>query len=334
MKVLLYEPDKRTGEAISYALHREGYDVNWIKDFLNAKSKILDERFDASLIEIDDCEDKGLQLIESWITRTPGLLCVAIYRDQDTETGFQACRLGSQEIYEIEYGSLHVLDRILKRYRVLGHRPQKYHHKSDVHNKAVRDLTSLVNHNKPVLISGESGTGKSFIAEHIHCNKTNRNFDFEVISCADLAVEHGMELLLGVTRGFRKAVTNQRKGILAKANERGLLFLKDIVLMPGDIQDVLASVLERGEFRSVGSDVRIEFTAQLIASCNNVSDINPDKFNRRLYDILIHNLIKIPSLRECPADIVPIAQQMIEDYCIMKGIENIPAQAEIPVQGF
>lgn len=324
MKVLLYEPDKRTGEAISYALHREGYDVNWIKDFLNAKSKILDERFDASLIEIDDCEDKGLQLIESWITRTPGLLCVAIYRDQDTETGFQACRLGSQEIYEIEYGSLHVLDRILKRYRVLGHRPQKYHHKSDVHNKAVRDLTSLVNHNKPVLISGESGTGKSFIAEHIHCNKTNRNFDFEVISCADLAVEHGMELLLGVTRGFRKAVTNQRKGILAKANERGLLFLKDIVLMPGDIQDVLASVLERGEFRSVGSDVRIEFTAQLIASCNNVSDINPDKFNRRLYDILIHNLIKIPSLRECPADIVPIAQQMIEDYCIMKGIENIP----------
>lgn len=40
-----------------------------------------------------------------------------------------------------------------------------------------------------------------------------------IASCADLDVEHGMELLLGVTRGFRKAVTNQRKGILAKANE-------------------------------------------------------------------------------------------------------------------
>lgn len=104
MKILLYEPDDRAGETICHALHREGYDVNWIKDFLNARSKILDERYDASLIEIDDCESQGLQLIDSWVRQDPKLLCVAIYRDQDAEAGFHACKLGSQEIYEIEYG--------------------------------------------------------------------------------------------------------------------------------------------------------------------------------------------------------------------------------------
>ena len=82
MKILLYEPDDRAGETICHALHREGYDVNWIKDFLNARSKILDERYDASLIEIDDCESQGLQLIDSWVRQDPKLLCVAIYRDQ------------------------------------------------------------------------------------------------------------------------------------------------------------------------------------------------------------------------------------------------------------
>lgn len=325
MKILLYEPDDRAGETICHALHREGYDVNWIKDFLNARSKILDERYDASLIEIDDCESQGLQLIDSWVRQDPKLLCVAIYRDQDAEAGFHACKLGSQEIYEIEYGSLHELDKILKRYKVLARRPQKYRHKSEDHNKAVRNLTNLINHNKPVLITGESGSGKSFIAEHIHCNKTDRDYGFEEISCADLDVEHGIELLLGVARGFRKAVTNQRKGILAKANERGLLFLRDLNMLPISLMDVLADVLEKGEFRSVGSDITVEFTAQFIASCNDIADINPDRFNRRLYDILIHNVVRIPPLRDCPADIVPNARQIVEDYCILKGIENTPA---------
>jgi len=324
MKILLYEPDDRAGETICHALRREGYDVNWIKDFLNAKSRILDERYDASLIEIDDCESQGLQLIDSWVRQDPKLLCVAIYRDQDAEAGFHACRLGSQEIYEIEYGSLHELDRILKRYKVLARRPQKYRHKSEDHNKAVRNLTNLINHNKPVLITGESGSGKSFIAEHVHCNKTDKDYGFEEISCADLDVEHGMELFLGVARGFRNAVTNQRKGILTKANERGLLFLRNLNLLPVNLMDVLADVLEKGMFRSVGSDVNVEFTAQFVASCNDIADINPQRFNRRLYDILIHNVVCIPPLRECPADIVPNARQIIEDYCILKGIEDAP----------
>ncbi len=324
MKILLYEPDDRAGETICHALRREGYDVNWIKDFLNAKSRILDERYDASLIEIDDCESQGLQLIDSWVRQDPKLLCVAIYRDQDAEAGFHACRLGSQEIYEIEYGSLHELDRILKRYKVLARRPQKYRHKSEDHNRAVRNLTNLINHNKPVLITGESGSGKSFIAEHIHCNKTDRDYGFEEISCADLDVEHGMELLLGVARGFRNTVTNQRKGILTKANERGLLFLRNLNLLPVNLMDVLADVLEKGMFRSVGSDVNVEFTAQFVASCNDIADINPQRFNRRLYDILIHNVVCIPPLRDCPADIVPNARQIVEDYCILKGIEDAP----------
>lgn len=327
MKILLYEPDDRAGETISHALHREGYDVNWIRDFLNARSKILDERYDASLIEIDDCERQGLRLIESWVKQDPKLLCVAIYRDQDAEAGFHACRLGSQEIYEIEYGSLHELDRILKRYKVLARRPQKYRHKSEDHNKAVRNLTSLINHNKPVLITGESGSGKSFLAEHVHCNKTDRDFGFEEVSCADLDVEYGMELLLGVVRGFRNAVTNHKKGVLAKANERGLLFLRDINLLPYNLMDVLADVLEKGVFRCVGSDTNIDFTAQFIASCTDISSIDPEKFNRRLYDILIHNMVRIPPLRDCPADIIPNVRQMIEDYCILKGIEDAPVIA-------
>lgn len=328
MKILLYEPDERAGSSIYHALHREGYDVCWIKNFFDAKSSIRDERYDASLINIDDNDKNGLDLIKSWVVHVPELLCVAIYSNQDAGTGFRACRLGSQEIYEIERGSINELDKILKQYEIFARRPQRYKHVSEEYNKAIRDLTNLVNHDKPVLITGEAGTGKSYLSEHVHCIATNRDFRLEEISCADLDVENGMELLLGVVRNFRREIKQNKKGLLQKANDKGLIYLRDLPSLPLNIQDVLVDVLERGEFRCVGSDVWIPFTAHFIASCNDLSEINNDHFDRRLYELLSHNVVRLPPLRNCQADIIPNTNQMIEDYCVSKGIVNIPSMEQ------
>lgn len=325
MKILLYEPDERAGNTIFHALRREGYDISWIKDFLDAKSLILDKRYDASLIDIDDGDNKGLALIESWRNQVPELLCVGIYSNQDTQTGFHACKLGSQEIYEIERGSINELDKILQQYKIFARRPQRYRHKSEEYNKAVRDLTNLVNHGKPVLITGEAGTGKSYLSEHVHRNGTDGDFKLEEISCAELDVENGMEILLGVIRNFRPVIKHTRKGLLHRANEKGLIYLKDIHLLPGNLQEALVDVLERGMFRSVGDETLVSFTAHFIASCNDISQIYNEDFNRRLYELLSHNIVKLPSLRDCQADIIPNSMQMIEDYCISKGIADIPS---------
>lgn len=90
----------------------------------------------------------------------------------------------------------------------------------------------------------------------------------------------------------------------------------------------MVDVLERGEFRCVGSDVWIPFTAHFIASCNDLSEINNDHFDRRLYELLSHNVVRLPPLRNCQADIIPNTNQMIEDYCVSKGIVNIPSMEQ------
>ena len=322
MKILLYEPDQRTGEPIYHALRREGHDVIWIQEYMDARTKILDEKFDASLIEIDDYE--GLRLIESWVEQSPKLLCVAIYKEQDAGVGFKASKLGSQEIYEIEHGSISELDRILKQYKILARLPQVYRHKSVEYNKAVSDLRNLVNHHKPVIITGEVGTGKSYLAEHVHRDDSDTVFRLEEIQCSTLNVENAMELFLGVVRGFRPEIKQHRKGLIDKSNEKGLLYLKDIADLPANLQEVLLDILERGEYRRVGSEIWEPFTAHLIVSCKDISEIRTDRFDRRLYDLLSHNIVRIPPLRECPADIVSNAEQMAEDYCRSKGIVAMP----------
>ncbi len=324
MKILLYEPDKDTGSLITSRMKREGYDVTWIPDYQKATRNIDDDDYDASLIEIDGKHHYGLNLIKYLFEHGNNPLCVSIYTSKDTSAGFKASKLGSQEIYEVRHGSFEKLNQILQRYRILVHLPHVFKHHSKQFNKAIRDLRNLINHDIPVLIIGESGSGKSFLAEHVHKDGTNRDFHHEEIKCGELDKTHSMEKLLGVARGFRSEIKHDRKGIFDIANDKGLLYLEQIQNLPPELQEVVADVLEQKSFRSVGSDRIKQFKAHVIASCNSLAEINHEGFNRKLYTIISHNVVHVPALKDCLSDIIPNAEQIIEDFCISKGRRDKP----------
>lgn len=328
MKIFLYEPDETSGELIYSQLTKEGYDVLWIHDYRKASYELEKERFDTSLIEIDDKDNQsGIKLIKEWFNQSKTIrepLCVSIYKTQDTASGFEASKLGSQEIYEIQHGTIDGLDKILRRYKIIARLPQLFIHNSDDFNKAIRDLANLINHNKPVLITGPSGSGKSYLAEHIHKEGTKSDFQYEEIKCGTLSSLDSIELLLGVSRGFRPEIKRDRKGILDEANDKGLLYLEKIHLIHPRLQEVLVDLLERGTYRSVGGTVIKPFKARFIASCEDISNIYNDSFNRRLYELISHNIVRVPSLNDCKSDIIPDAKQIIGDYCMTKGITKEP----------
>ena len=113
MKILLYEPDKDTGSLITSRMKMEGYDVTWIPDYQKATRNIDDDDYDASLIEIDGKHHYGLNLIKYLFEHGNNPLCVSIYTSEDTSDGFEASKLGSQEIYEVRHGSFEKLNQIL-----------------------------------------------------------------------------------------------------------------------------------------------------------------------------------------------------------------------------
>lgn len=193
-KIFLYEPNEHIGHPLKSALEKLGYDVDWIKSYRSAANHISQSQYDMSIIEIDGSDDNndptrsGIDLIRAWFGRGKGPLCVSIYTDQDTAAGFTASQLGSQEIYEIQRGEGNVdaLNRILRKYNITATMPQLFEHTSDRFNKCIYELERLINHNMPVLITGERGSGKSYLAEHIHKEGTDRDFKLEEVKCGDI----------------------------------------------------------------------------------------------------------------------------------------------------
>lgn len=329
MEIILYEPEEEVGKAIKSGLERLEYKVKWDRDIHSARNDIELEKFNISLVDIDGGRHNhqmgyGLDLIEKFLRTSKRALCISIFRKQNTENGFKASHLGSQEIYEITSGNITGLAHIINNYEIRIAMPQLFEHTNPDFIKCINDLRALINHNKPVLISGESGSGKSYLAEHVLNESTNQNFSYEEIRCGDIKGEDIMEQFLGIARGSRPEIKSTRKGILERANNKGLLYLEQIQDLAPELQEILANVLETGKFRRCGSLDSIDFTAHIIASCDSVSQLENGNFNKKLFMLISPNLISVPPLRDSLPDIIPTVEQIIEDFCIKNRVRQIP----------
>ena len=324
-KILLYEPDNTLGSKIKSHLEKEGYDVVWIHDFYTAQRSIVDKEYTASLVQIDG--KRGLELIKDWFSKGTKPLCISLYRKENTSAGFEASKLGSQAIYDVESRNNATLDELLRKYSVEAKMPHPFVHTTESYLTAIQDLHSLINHGKPALLTGESGCGKSYLAEHVHHDGTSGDFQYEEVKCGDLDTEYANELLLGVVRNYRSDIKRDKKGVLDMANERDLLYLEHLQDLPPELQETLATIIEKRTFRSVGSTKDKPFTAIVIASCNSMDDINRGQICNKLFTVISHNEVKVPPLRMCLGDIIPNAEQIIQDFCTSNNRDNIPVLA-------
>ncbi len=164
------------------------------------------------------------------------------------------------------------------------------------------DLAALVN--APVLITGETGTGKNIFAKSIHYKSPARGKAFISINCAAFP-ENLIEVeLFGCEKGAFTGAVTARKGIFELA-EGGTLFLDEIGAMPLHLQSKLLSVLEDKQIRKVGGESIRPVDARIIAASNNdLEDAVKNKtFRSDLYYRLSVIRIHIPPLRDRLHDI-------------------------------
>jgi PAS domain S-box-containing protein len=167
----------------------------------------------------------------------------------------------------------------------------------------------------PVMISGESGTGKDLFAQAIHHASPRRLYPFVRINCAAIPRDLLESELFGYEKGaFTGARSGGKPGKFELAH-KGTVFLDEIGDLPLEMQPKLLRVLEDREFERVGGNTVIRSDFRLIAATNqNLEEMIADgRFRKDLYYRLNVIPLQIPPLRDRRSDIIPIARHMLQN---------------------
>ncbi len=191
----------------------------------------------------------------------------------------------------------------------------------DPASKAVLELARKVAETSTtLLIIGESGTGKDHLARLIHELGPRRDAPFLKIDCASLPQELVESELFGHERGAFTGAVERKLGRLEMA-DRGTIVLDEVAALSPTTQSKLLRVLEERQFERLGSTETITIEARLVALTN--SDLTrlvaDGQFREDLFFRLSVLTIHVPALRERPADILPLADALLERAARVHG---------------
>lgn len=167
----------------------------------------------------------------------------------------------------------------------------------------------------PVLIQGETGTGKELIARALYHHSKRTAGPFVVLNCGAIPETLIDSELFGHVRGAFSGADRDRTGFLGTAH-RGTLFLDEIGELPPGSQSRLLRVLQSGEFTRVGSVQPEVVNVRFIAATNRdlEREVEEGRFRRDLYFRLCTNTLQIPPLRERPSDIPLLASYFLRAH--------------------
>jgi DNA-binding NtrC family response regulator len=181
----------------------------------------------------------------------------------------------------------------------------------------------------PVLILGESGTGKDVIAREIHYLSRRRNCSFIKVNCAALPSELLESELFGHERGAFTGATAEKPGKFELA-DRGTIFLDEIGELPNRLQAKLLQVLQDEEFFRVGGKKSVRVDARVLVATNRdlEREIERDNFREDLYYRLNVVSIRVAPLRERKEDVVPLVDYFMKRYGrkYKNGLSELPPE--------
>lgn len=280
----------------------------------------------------------GIQALEALHTKSPDALVVLLTAYGTVEDAVEAMKLGAfdfliktVDLEDVERVVRRAVNHILLRRRVA----YEHQHKADQYNigdlitfspsmrTLVAQLRSLTQFpNVPVLLMGETGTGKEFLARVIHHNSTREKGPFVKISCTSLSPQRFERDLFGYERGAFAGAERRKLGLLDQA-ENGTLFLDEIGDLDLSMQGKVLGIVEDQSFRRLGGTEEIAGDFRVLAS--SYRDLKAEVVAGRFREDLFYRLnavpFVVPPIRNRIKDIVPLAQLFIMKYGLELGKE-------------
>ena len=346
--ILVVDDEPHIRESVAKALARSGYEVRTAANAFQALEELGNQSVDLVLCDIRMPEMDGMQLLSKIKESDPSIAVVMITGYGSIESAVSAIKAGADDYvtkpfrsHELRTAVAKILNRkrlaeeniFLKR-ELVKNQGSMIIGNSSVMRELLDEALTVAEQNVPVLLLGESGTGKELLARAIHEGSPRKERNLVAVNCPafpDTLVESE---LFGHVRGAFTGAVGTRRGSFEIAH-RGTLFLDEIGEMKPEIQAKLLRALEEGEIQRLGSETTIRVDVRLITASNKdlSEEIRQGTFRKDLFYRISAVTLTLPSLRERPEDIEPLAQHFLNLFSqeLKKNIQKISPKALNPL---
>ena len=186
-------------------------------------------------------------------------------------------------------------------------------HRSPVMKRVIARARRVAPRSVPVLIEGETGTGKELIARAIHRAGPRRGRPFIAVNCGAIPPDLVESELFGHEKGAFTGADRRRKGYF-EAADAGTLFLDEIGELPAPAQVKLLRVLQDGQVVRIGATRPVQVDVRVIAATNRTltHEVARNRFREDLFYRLAVAVLKLPPLRERPGDLGLLIDRLLE----------------------
>ena len=328
--IYVVDDDSDMREVLSLALEPK-FQVKAFSTAGSAIEVIKDDPPDLVLLDIGLPDMSGVDALREIKKLHPEALVIMVTASTDIDTAISTMKLGASDymtkpinVDTLEVSVRNALDRIRLRKEVQA--LQEKYLKENIpcfvgESNAIQDVMQFVDKvakaiDTPVLILGETGTGKELIASAIHYKSPNFNGPFLTLNCSAIPRDLIESELFGYEKGaFTGAQAAGKKGLVEQAAD-GTLFLDEVGDLSLEAQAKLLRFLEEGEYYRVGGTKKLRIQTRVVSATNKdlVAMIEKDLFRRDLYYRLAVIKVEVPSLNNRRDDIVPIARHFLSEF--------------------
>ncbi len=276
--------------------------------------------------------DQGFQLIADLLAHSPGMRIFVLSGQNDAAHARHARALGAAEfiakpcdpaaLKKILTRALAVRDAELRAERSRANSAEELIGQSPALMKLKSQLAQFADSPFPVLIEGESGSGKELVARSLHRLSTRADKPYFALNCAAIAPTLVEPTLFGHAKGAFTGAATAHAGYFEDARD-GTLFLDEIGELPFEMQAKLLRVLENGEYQRVGETSGRVSRARVIAASNRDlrQEVKKGNFRPDLYHRLSVFTLGVPPLREMEGDKLLLLEHYRRFYAEQSGVQ-------------
>ena len=327
-RILVVDDHLEMANVIAEDLGEAGYNTMAVASGKLAIELLSREAFDAIVTDLRIPDTDGLQLLAASRKQSPERPVIIMTAFGAVDTAIESIRQGAYHYLTKPFKTEELLIFLGRAFEERQVRREARSLKRNLRQRFA--FTSLIARSKamlavldvlervadssvPVLLTGETGTGKGVLSRAMHAESKRASAQFVSVNCA--AIPEGLleSELFGHKKGAFTGATADRSGLFLEASG-GTLFLDEIGDMPIALQAKLLHVLERGAVRPVGTEKEVAIDVRIIAATNR--DLHEATKQGKFREDLLYRLdvvsIEVPPLRHRRDDVPPLLEFFLE----------------------